>query len=183
MIDFFDNYLGPQKKPNCVIDYNMGMLGVDRHDQVLASFPIMRKFLKGYKKIFFYTCDMAILNSFILCKKNRSIKKRQTYSNYRLEIAEKLLDMVLKYQNYYNVDKSNQESFIVEDTDMRLEASHRAHFPKHIDSTLKKKNPTRICKVRFKHEKRSETKWECKKCLVALHVPECFEKYHTMEDY
>jgi hypothetical protein len=87
----------------------------------------------SYKKIFFYTCDMAILNSFILCKKNRSIKKRQTYSNYRLEITEKLLDMVLKYQNYYNVDKSNQESFIVEDTDMRLEASHRAHFPKHID--------------------------------------------------
>lgn len=35
-------------KPKCVIDYNMGMIGIDRQDQVLASFPIMRKFAKFY---------------------------------------------------------------------------------------------------------------------------------------
>lgn len=26
-------------------------------------------------------------------------------------------------------------------------------------------------------------KWECKKCLVPLHVPDCFERYHTLHDY
>ncbi|XP_015598511.1 piggyBac transposable element-derived protein 4-like [Cephus cinctus] len=30
-------------KPSCVIEYNRGMGGVDRHDQFLASFPLMRK--------------------------------------------------------------------------------------------------------------------------------------------
>lgn len=40
-------------KPKCVIDYNRGMLGVDRQDQVLSSFPIMRRTIKAYKKIFF----------------------------------------------------------------------------------------------------------------------------------
>jgi hypothetical protein len=125
MIDLVDKYSGPQKKPNCVLDYNMGMLGVDRHDQVLASFPIMRKFVKGYKKFFFYICDMAILNSFILYKKS-GFTRKQTYSNYRLEIAESLLSTVLMLQSNNNIkDNSNQElCFLKEDTNTRLEASH-----------------------------------------------------------
>ncbi|KAK2578806.1 hypothetical protein KPH14_012835 [Odynerus spinipes] len=33
-------------KPTCVIDYNKGMGGIDLNDQMLACFPIMRKYLK-----------------------------------------------------------------------------------------------------------------------------------------
>lgn len=56
-------------KPKCVMEYNRGMGGVDRQDQRLACFPVMRKFLKGYRKIFFYMVDMGIYNSFALfCK-------------------------------------------------------------------------------------------------------------------
>ncbi|KAG8238821.1 hypothetical protein J437_LFUL010535 [Ladona fulva] len=40
-------------KPACVIDYNRGMGGVHKQDQQLACFPVMRKFMKQYKKIFF----------------------------------------------------------------------------------------------------------------------------------
>jgi hypothetical protein len=34
-----------------------------------------------------------------------------------------------------------------------------------------------------RHQKRRETTWECKKCFVALHIPECFEWYHTLQKY
>lgn len=40
-------------KPKLAIDYNNGMNGVDRHEQVLASFPVVRRYAKSYKKIFF----------------------------------------------------------------------------------------------------------------------------------
>jgi hypothetical protein len=58
---------------------------------------------------------------------------------------------------------------------------HLVHFPKYIDSTEKNKAPTRNRKD-SKHDKRSETRYEFKRCRVELHVSECFEKYHTFED-
>lgn len=176
MIAQNESYPSPIFKPKCIIDYNMGMIGIDRQDQVLASFPIMRKFVKGYRKIFFYMCDMALFNSYILHNKNSTAKK-QNYTEYRLRIAEGLLQTV-SLQNY-----NRQESSSNGDIPMRLQAQHWGHFPKHIDPTPLKKNPTRSCKVCTKHKKRSETTWECKNCRVALHVPHCFERYHTVEDY
>lgn len=56
-------------KPKCVYDYNKEMIGIDRYDQMLACFPIMRKYMKGYKKIFFYVFGMTLINSYILYKK------------------------------------------------------------------------------------------------------------------
>jgi len=40
----------PVIKPKVVIDYNNSMNAVDKQDQQLSSFPVMRKYLKGYKK-------------------------------------------------------------------------------------------------------------------------------------
>ncbi|XP_055625677.1 zinc finger protein 236-like isoform X2 [Toxorhynchites rutilus septentrionalis] len=77
-----------------------------------------------------------------------------------------------------NKNVTNQECEPV-----RLQAQDWAHFPKSIDPTPRKKHPTRMCKVCYKHKIRSETKWECATCKVALHLPECFRSYHTMEDY
>ncbi|XP_066585582.1 piggyBac transposable element-derived protein 4-like [Prorops nasuta] len=176
MISQNRSHLSPILKPKCVIDYNMGMIGIDRQDQVLASFPIMRKFMKGYRKIFFYMCDMALLNSYILYNKT-IMGKKQNYTEYRLRIAEGILQTV-PLQNY-----NRPEPVSNGDIPMRLQAQNWGHFPKHIDPTPLKKNPTRACKVCTKHKKRCETTWECKNCRVALHVPHCFERYHTVEDY
>ncbi|KAG8237699.1 hypothetical protein J437_LFUL016264 [Ladona fulva] len=45
-------------KPNIVMDYNVQMNAVDRQDQQLASFLIMRRYAKGQRKVFFYVKDM-----------------------------------------------------------------------------------------------------------------------------
>lgn len=162
-------------KPKCVIEYNHGMGGVDHQDQVLACFPVMRKFLKGYRKIFFYLFDMGLFNAYVLYSKTKP--KKNHYVNFRLDVAEQLLKN-LSLPNY-NVRGRPAQG----DTPLRLQASHWGHFARHIPRTPKKKHPTRMCKVCYKNNKRSETTWECKNCLVALHVPDCFEKYHTLHNY
>lgn len=151
------------------------MGGVDRQDQVLACFPLMRKFMKGYRKIFFYMFDMALFNAFVIYSKMQN--KNSHYVNFRLDVAEQLLKEISLPT--YNVRGRPAHG----DTPMRLQAIRWAHFPQHIPPTERKAKPTRACKVCSKHKIRSETTWKCKQCLVALHVPICFEKYHTLHNY
>ena len=47
----------------------------------------------------------------------------------------------------------------------------------------KKKYLTRQRKVCAAHEKRSETRYICKFCVVLLHKGSCFEKYHSVTNY
>lgn len=54
----------PVIKPKVVLDYNNSMNAVDKQDQQLSSFPVMRRYAKGYKKMFFYMLDVAIFNSY-----------------------------------------------------------------------------------------------------------------------
>ncbi|KAK1137338.1 hypothetical protein K0M31_001850 [Melipona bicolor] len=75
--------------------------------------------------------------------------KKQNYSEYRLRIAEGLLQTVQDYNRRGPLSSGN--------IPMRLQAQHWGHFPKHIDPMRLKKNPTRACKVCTKHKKRSET--------------------------
>lgn len=39
-------------KPSC-IEYNKSMNGIDLQDQILVCFPVMRKYMKEYKKNYF----------------------------------------------------------------------------------------------------------------------------------
>lgn len=53
----------PIKKPLCVVDYNQQMGAVDRSDMMISSVDCMRKSIKWYKKLFFHTIDLCLLNS------------------------------------------------------------------------------------------------------------------------
>ncbi|XP_017752724.1 PREDICTED: piggyBac transposable element-derived protein 4-like [Eufriesea mexicana] len=170
------NQFDPILKPKSVIEYNKGMIGIDRQDQMLACFPVMRKCTKGYRKVFFYVFDIALFNCYILFNKLNT-GKQQSYAEYRIEKAESLL------KNIPLPEYKRRGQLLTEDLPQRLHAQHWGHFPMHIGPTPSKSNPSRVCKVCSRHKKRSETTWECKRCKVALHVPVCFERYHTVEDY
>nr|XP_003706754.1 PREDICTED: piggyBac transposable element-derived protein 4-like [Megachile rotundata] len=169
----------PVTKPNIVLEYNNGMGGVDLQDSYLSSFALMRKYVKSYKKIFFYLADIALFNSYVLFCKKMDIAKSKKFSfpKFRLDVAEQLLQAV------YIPDYKKRGTMSVGNTPNRLEATQWGHFPRNIPPTNAKKNPQRRCRVCTKHKRRSETVWECKKCLVPLHVPDCFERYHTLHDY
>lgn len=42
-------------KPQCVVDYNIGMKGVDLGDQLSSSYPSIRRSLKWYNSIYLFT--------------------------------------------------------------------------------------------------------------------------------
>lgn len=53
-------------KSKCNLKHNKRIDEIDYQDWMLVYFPIMRKVIKGYQKIFFYMSDMALFNSYIL---------------------------------------------------------------------------------------------------------------------
>jgi hypothetical protein len=81
------------KKPKCVFENLKGLGSFDLEGQVTPLFCIMRRTVKGHRKIFFYIVDMCIFNSFVLHQKITS-KKKTGYSNFKLNIAQKLLENV-----------------------------------------------------------------------------------------
>lgn len=161
----------PVLKPQVVQDYNRGMGGVDREDQQLASFPIMRRYAKGYKKIFFYIMDIAVYNSYILSAKITG--RRASYTDWKVDLAEQMIEEAV-LPGYRRRGK-----FPVGDSPMRLEACEWAHFPRQILPNAIKSNPSRQCHVCKAQGKKSESRWECEKCGVALHMPVCFKIFHT----
>jgi hypothetical protein len=166
----------PIVKPQAIIDYNKCMGGVDRQDQSLASFPIMRRYVKGYKKNFYYIADMAMFNAYQIYKKKFQVDLH--YNEFRVNVAEQILERVT-----LPAHATGRRSTGV--TPMRLQAKNWGHFPSLIASTVGgKKYKTRQCKVCKEQKKgRKECRWECEKCKIALHVPECFKLFHTKIDY
>jgi hypothetical protein len=65
---------------------------VDRQDQQLSSFPLMRRYAKGYKKIFFYLMDIGIFNLYALLKK--VTRKKSSFNQFRIQLAEDIIEQV-----------------------------------------------------------------------------------------
>jgi hypothetical protein len=66
---------GQQKeiqKPVCVLDYTKHMDGVERSDQYCATYAFIRKFLKWWRKLFFWCFEVCIVNSYILYRSHKA---------------------------------------------------------------------------------------------------------------
>lgn len=61
---------------------------VDRQDQQLVSYPILRRYAKGYKKIF-YVLDMAVYNAYMLHAKKTG--KRGSYTDWKVDLSEEII--------------------------------------------------------------------------------------------
>jgi hypothetical protein len=160
-------------KPNCVVEYISVMGGVYAHDQQLASFPIVRRYCQGYKKLYFYLLDMTMLNASIIHRALNPGKKRERYTSFRVNIAEEIL-LKIKLPDYPIRGRLSQG-----DKPLRLQSIQWAHFPSKIPPTSKKTAPSRRCKVCSTRGVRKETCYECEQCKIALHVEDCFKIYHT----
>ena len=56
-------------KPQAVDLYNHNMNGVDVADQLTVFYPFIRKISKWWRKLFFWLVEVAVINSYILYKK------------------------------------------------------------------------------------------------------------------
>ena len=160
-------------KPECVLDYNTNMRLVDKADAMISSIECGRKTLKWYKKLFFHLNDVTMLNAHILFKQKTS--KNPTLQKYVTEVVRQLLEG--------NAMERSTPGRHVADNPVRLTGHH---FPCTMQPRpdMKKKKVQKACRVcshtTRRERKRSDTRYYCHECDVALCIEPCFEEYHTM---
>ena len=151
-------------KPAAVIRYNKGKVGVDRADQMSSYYPMYRKTLKWWKKMFFGLFTIAVVN----------INK---YRNLRNGSSTRLSSFIQTVAlNLVSVDSTSLPDIPA----AAAEASRHTegdHFPVRLSPTPKKQFPTRQCVLCSKARKRCESSWKCRACTVSLCV-KCFFPYH-----
>lgn len=142
-------------KPQCVLDYNAHMSGVDRADQMMSYYSSPRKTIKWYRKVFFHLVDICLWNAcFIYKKKHRS---KKTLLQFREEI---LLDIL----------KPKPVTAPIVDF-----KSH--HFPA---ENTGDKNTMKRCRWCSKQNVRKRSKYHCPECedKPGLCVVPCFREWH-----
>jgi hypothetical protein len=69
------------KKPHCVVQYNELMKGVDRADQYLSYYPIMRETVKWLKTVVLYLINCALFSAFFAYKTVNTQRKTKYKKN------------------------------------------------------------------------------------------------------
>ena len=148
--------------PQSVKNYTQYMNGVDHHDQLRSVYGISRKAQKWWMYVFFFLCDVAICNSYIImCEsphhvlKSRTDRVRpRTQLEYRMALAHLLL-------NEFNTKRKLMQPQVM--------GVAFTHWP----ISGKKAR----CKMCLKNKQRHESRVFCQQCKVALCV-DCFRPYH-----
>jgi len=74
------------KKPYAVIQYNKFMKGVDKADQYLSYYSVLRKCVKWSKKVILYLLNCALFNTFFVYRTINTNKKVK-YKNFLREVG------------------------------------------------------------------------------------------------
>ena len=151
------------KKPQCVLDYNNKMNGVDKLDQNLSYYPFARRSSKWTNKFVMYMFSIAIFNSFIL---------------YQARHPEGNIQAMLGFIEAIVAAWTNKTPPGPLPPDPRNARLSR-HRPENIPATRVKKYPTRVCQVcRSDGKGRRETRHQCGICRVPMHKDFCFDRFH-----
>jgi len=164
-------------KPNALIDYNKYMKGVDRADQYLSYYSILRKTVKWTKRLAMYMMNCAFFNAYVVYNSTKTQKIR--YKKFLHDIARHwVTDELPEISTEELVEMISKR-----DPPGRLSMDMRKHILEKIVGAGKKKNPQRQCRVCAVKNVRSETCFICSFCRVPLHRGKCFERYHTVKNY
>jgi len=171
-----------QQKPQVIADYNNHMGAVDQSDQMLVAYPSERKRHRvWYKKLFRHLVNQSVLNAYVLFSKDNP--GRMTHLQFRISLIEQIVSFHMQAErNQRTGPRSRDEIGDV----VRLTGRH---FPRLIPATGKKTGPTRKCEVCCHRSRengkkaRTESRYYCQECDVALCVTPCFEVYHTERNY
>jgi hypothetical protein len=161
------------RKPQCVTDYNEKMGDVDRSDMMLSSVECVRKTIKWYKKLFFHTVDLCVLNAHALYLTKTG--NRVPLAKFQLEIICQLLE---RYHTPRAAARGGRPSTSAH-THLRLT---ERHFPSLVLPVAKRKDAIRKCivctQINVGQQKRKESRVTCRQCDVGLRIFLCFEVYH-----
>ena len=150
--------------PTSVYMYNKYMGGVDHNDQLRGYYHVRLKCRKYYKYIMWFLFDVAITNSYTLCKLHTDLKYNNI-KDFRVNLAKELIG------DYFSRKRPGRPP-----TQPSKKRFCKAHYP------TKGPKPRR-CHYCYKYKKeRHETSWCCKDCDIYLchnGQDDCFYMYHT----
>ena len=122
-------------KPNIVRDYNDGMSGVDRSDQMLSYYSALRKTIRWPKKVCLHIFEMMIHNAHLLyCQQSGSKMKSLSF---REQLVLHLSHDKLPYAKLRRRDGG----YVTQ------------HYLEYLPATEKKQRPTKPCRVCTRNKK------------------------------
>ena len=151
--------------PLSVSLYNKFMGGVDLNDQLRGYYNVRLKGRKFYKYLFWFNFDVAVTNSYVLCKHHSNITVKSV-KDFRCSLAKSLIgDFNGRKRPGRRLNSSQPTKKFSED-----------HFP------VKKNKKGRCNYCYHKYHERHETHWFCTSCEKHLCHPgtsnDCFLLYH-----
>ena len=158
-----------QRKPEVVHQYNKYMLGVDRLDQRMSYYHFVRKSVKWWRKVFFWSEEAAMVNAYIIYTLHTDAQRKLTHKEFRREVIMSLCEE----------QRQSRSCHMPRRQDETLERLRGSHFPQ----TAPSRRDCRICSRRRQGE-RHLTTTVCGNCSDRPHlcIGECFRRYHTQRD-
>ena len=142
-------------KPQCIIEYNQYMSGVDRRDQMISYYPFTRKTMKWPKTVFFYLLEISLYNSFVLYKAKNS-QTKLTLRSFHYKVIEKLCRISIDDYSSSSDDDEPPPRAPSYDPASRLKGGFIRHQLAKFPPTEKKKLPMRRCRVCYKERYQKE---------------------------
>lgn len=193
MVSVNNRYGKQTNKPEEVAVYNNHMSGIDRCDQMTATYATPRKTIRWYKKVILYLLDVTTWNAFYLYRKYCKGNSRQyRFIQFRDELIKSLTNIPLHLEGKDLVRKQKNDSRRTERPHLRDVPNHvpnqpSGHWPEKIPGVPgPKSQKTSVflkCRMCNKNKKRKETSFRCKGCVEKPPLcPTCFEEWHQLLD-
>lgn len=155
-------------KPFLIDEYNTGMLGVDKSDQMIGYYNVLMRSVRWWKTLFFHCIDIACVNSFVLFQAHRAshpeipeLTRKAGYDH--LAFREELLEQIFGFDG--------------------KQARSPPPTRKHVDHKPQKVQKRKNCKLCYERTKvELKTNVFCDTCQVHLcftSVRNCFSEWHA----
>ena len=162
--------------PLPVFHYNQQMGGVDRSDQLIHYYNVLRQTRKYWKTLFFHCIDIAVVNSYIIHKEN--VQNPLSHYKFREQLVKSL-------SSIQEISDTRAENWRAENLEMEIHGKESTcHVADHVSLDdhqfipLYKKQPCIYCKL--VDNKTVRTTRKCGKCQAPLCFRDrhCFFKWH-----
>jgi len=161
-------------KPDCILNYNRKMGGVDRSDQLIQPYDCTRKSKIWYKKLCLHLLQLALLNAHIVYKQS-SAEAKLSFLDFSNEVIAELLKASTD-------DDESELDTVPHENVLRLTGRH---YPMKIPLGPQQTKVMKRCKVCHKKKIRRESRYTCDQCpsKPGLCVDTCFRLYHSKRKY
>ena len=151
------------KKPQVILDYNLGKTGVDVSDQMTTYYQTRRKCVKWYQTLFWHLVDTAVVNAFLVWK---ILGGQERANRSQLQFRK---DLIRDWFGMGSTDSTSPLKRPFANRNCLLEPIPQGKWRK-----------CRWCSRHWK--RRKDTKYWCRQCEYPLCAGHCFNMFHAEQE-